>query len=63
MKVRQLDGHLIRWTESFRSERTVEMLIEGNAIERHPVVAGVQQGSLVSLIVFAIYTSGLFKWV
>jgi len=63
MKVRQMDGDLIRWTESFLSERSVEMVIEGNAMERHPVEAGVPQGSPVSLILFAIYTSGLIKWV
>ena len=45
------------------SERRVEMVIKGNAMERHPVVAGVQQGSPVSPILFAIYTSGLIKWV
>jgi hypothetical protein len=39
------------------------MIIEGNAMERHPVEAGVPQGSAVSPIVFAIYTSGLIKWV
>jgi hypothetical protein len=39
------------------------MVIEGNAMERHPVEAGVLQGSLVSPILFAIYTSGLIKWV
>jgi hypothetical protein len=61
MKVRQMDGDLIRWTESFLSERTVEMIIEGNAMERHPVDAGVAQCSLVSPILFAIYTSGLIK--
>jgi len=63
MKVRQMDGDLIRWTESVLSERTVEMVIEGNAMERHPVEAGVPQGSPVSPILFAIYTSGLIKWV
>jgi len=63
MKVRQMDGDLIRWTESFLSERTLEMIIEGNAMERHPVEAGVPQGSPVSPILFAIYTSGLIKWV
>ena len=63
MKVRQMDGDLIRWTESFLSERTVEMIIEGNAMERHPVEAGVPQGSLVSPILFAIYTSGVIKLV
>jgi len=63
MKVRQMDGDLIRWTESFLSERTVEIVIEGNTMDRHPVEAGVPQGSPVSPILFAIYTSGLIKCV
>jgi len=58
-----MDGDLIRWTESVLSERTVEIIIDGNAMERHPVEAGVPQGSPVSPILFAIYTSGLIKWV
>jgi hypothetical protein len=37
------------------------MLIESKAIKRHPVEAGVPKGSPVSLILFAIYTSGLIK--
>jgi len=41
----------------------VEMIIEGNAMERHIVGAGVPQGSPVSMIRFAIYTSGLIEWV
>jgi len=49
-----MDGDLIRWTESFLSERTVEMIIEGNAFEIHPVEAGVPQGSPVSPILFPI---------
>jgi hypothetical protein len=63
MKARQMDGDRIRWTERFLSERTVEMVIEGNAMERHPVEAEVPQGSPVSPILFAIYTPGLIKWV
>jgi hypothetical protein len=63
MMVRKRDGDLIRWMESFLSERTVEMVINGNAIDRHPVEAGVTQGSPVSPILVAIYTSGLVKWV
>jgi hypothetical protein len=39
------------------------MVIEGSVIERSPVEAGIPEGSLVSLILFAIYTSGLIKWV
>jgi len=63
MKVRQMDGDLIWWTESFLSERMVEMRIEGNNMERHPVEAGVLQGWPVSPIILSIYTSGLIKWV
>jgi hypothetical protein len=43
--------------ESFLSERTVEMIIKGNAMTRYPVEEGVPQVSLVSPILFAIYTS------
>jgi len=60
-KVRQMDGDPVRWTERFLSERKVGMIIEGNAMERHPVEPGVPQGSPASPILFAIYTSGLIK--
>jgi len=63
MKVRQMDGYLIQWTESCLSERMVKMIIERNAMESHPVEAADAQGSHVSPILFAIHTSRLNKWV
>jgi hypothetical protein len=63
MKVKRIDGDLIRWTESFLSVMTVEMVIEDNVLQSHPVDAGVPQGSAVSLILLAIHTSVLIKWV
>jgi len=63
LKVSEIDGDLIRWTQSCLPERMVEMIIEGNDIETHPVDSGVPQGSPVSPILFAIYTSRLIKWV
>jgi hypothetical protein len=63
VKVRQLDGDLICWTESFLSERIVDIIIEGNAIERHSVGAGVPKGSPLSPILFANHASGLIKLV
>jgi len=58
-----MDGDLVQWTESFPSQRTVEMIIKGNTMERHPVEAGVPQGSPVSPILFAISHSGQIQWV
>jgi len=63
LKIRQMDGDLIRWMESVLSVMTVEVIIEGNAMERQPVEAGIPRGSPVSPFLFAIYTSGLIKWV
>jgi len=61
MKAKKIDGDLIRWTESFLTEKTVEMVIEGNVIQSHPVELDVPQGSPVSQILFAIHTAGLIK--
>jgi len=61
MNVRQMDGDHIRWTESCLSERTVAIIIEVNAMERHTVEAGVPQDSPVSPSRFLIYTSGLIN--
>jgi len=45
MKAKKIDGDLIRWTDSCLSERTVEMVIEGNVLLSHPVEAGDPQCS------------------
>ena len=57
MKIRQRDDDLIPWMEIFVSASTVEMIIEGNTMERHPVGSGVLQGSDMSPILFAMYMS------
>jgi len=63
MRGKRMDRDLKRWTASVLTDCTVEMVIEGNVIGRHPVAAGIPPGSPVSAILFAIYTSGLMKWV
>jgi len=57
------DGHFIQWTANFLADRTIEMAMEGNGIGIPPVEAEIPQGSLVSPIVFSIYTSGIRQWV
>jgi len=63
MKGKRMDGDLIQRTARCHTDRMVEMIIESNVMERHPVEAGISQGSPVSLILFGIYISGLGKWV
>jgi len=48
MYVGQMDRDLTRWTECFLLEWPVALIFEGNAMETHPVEAGVLQGSPVS---------------
>jgi hypothetical protein len=47
MMVKKMDRDLIQWMESKRSEPTVELIIQGNAMERHPVRPGDLYGSPV----------------
>jgi len=63
MKAKKIDEDLIRWTESFLSERTVDIVMEGNVLKSHPAKAGDPQGSPVLLILLAIHNAGLIKWV
>jgi hypothetical protein len=58
-----MDGDLTRWTIRCLTDRMVEMVNEGNILERHLVEAGIPSGLPVSPILFAIYTSGLLKWI
>jgi hypothetical protein len=58
-----MDGDLIRGMESCLLESMLEMILDGNAMERHPVDVGLPQGSPVSLFLIAIYPSGLIQWV
>lgn len=40
MMVRKMGKELIGWTGSFLSETAVEMIMEGTAIERQPLIKG-----------------------
>jgi hypothetical protein len=62
-EVRQLDGDLIRWTNSLIWQGMVEKVIMGYANKSHQVEGGVPQFSSLSPSLFGIDHSGLIKWV
>jgi len=61
MRGKGMDWDLVRWTASSLTDRTVKTVLKGNVMERHPMEVSVPHGSLVSPILFAIYTSGVIK--
>jgi len=63
MKSKGIDGNHMKWTVSVITGRTIEMVIEGNVMQIHPVEAHIPQGWPRSPILFVIYTSGLINWV
>ena len=56
-----IDDDLIGWTQSFLTDRSVELVIDGFTNSRQKVESGISQGSPVSPILFLIYISGVFS--
>lgn len=57
----EADGDLMRWTKSFRSDRSVGLVIDVLQCEEEIVETRVTQGSLMSPVLFVIYLSRLFR--
>jgi len=55
-----LENDLVRRTESFVSDRTVQLVLNGQEGPDHEVSTGIPQGSPVSPVLFNVYLSGLF---
>jgi len=55
-----VEGDLVRWTESFASDRKVRLVLNGQEGNDHEVETGIPQGSPVSPILFTAYLSGHF---
>jgi len=58
-----IEPDLVRWTDSFMSDRKVRLVLEGREGEEHEVETGVSQGSPVAPILFTAYLSGIFDQV
>ena len=52
---------LIKWTESFLTDRQAQLVIDGFTCSLKDTNSGVPQGSPVSPILFIIYLSGIFN--
>ena len=60
MKELDINDYLIGWTQSFLTDRLVELVINGFTNSKQKVESGILQGSPVSPILFLIYISGVF---
>jgi len=56
-----IEPDMCRWVESFMTDRNVRIVIDGTVGQDRAVETGIQQGSPVSPILFAVYISGVFE--
>ena len=59
----EIDGDIIRWTQSFLTDRTVQLVINGYDNRERNIETRILQESPVSPILFLIYISGVFDQV
>jgi hypothetical protein len=55
-------GNIVRWVDSFLSNRRAMLVIDGRTGEIRDVQAGLPQGSPVSPVLFILSVSALFQW-
>jgi hypothetical protein len=57
----KIPGDLIQWTNSFLTDKQIQLVINGHTCPAASLETGVSQGSPVSPILFIIYLSGIFE--
>jgi len=63
MEMLDIEPDLIRWTQSFMTDRQVKLVLDGKSGEANPVDTGIPQGSPAAPILFVMYLSGIFDTV
>ena len=58
-----IEPDLVRWADSFMSDRKVKLVLEGREGGEHKVETGVPQGPPVAPILFTAYLSGVLDQV
>ena len=48
-------GDVLQWRQSFLSERTQQVLVEGQSSTAAPVNSGVPQGTVIDPLIFLLY--------
>ncbi len=56
-----IDGDLLTWTDSFLTDRKVQLVIDCHDNQAREIETGIPQGSPVSPILFLIYINGHFN--
>ena len=57
-----IEGNMIRWVDSFLSDRRAMLVIDGRTGQTYAIQAGLPQGSPVSPVLFILSVSALFQW-
>ena len=60
-KARQagINGCLLKWLESYLSDRCIKVVVDGQASATQPITAGVPQGSILGPTLFLLYVSDI----